>query len=155
MKNIFCQCVDDFGVKYFSKDDADHYLDFLKNHYAMSKIGRVVISSDWKNIGVATKVMWIYWYQNMWKNCFSWYIIPIKNDQNMPHNSGQYLLTKNDSRWHHIPMKLTFLKKKPPSRFNQLLAPFHIISNHLIQQGYDQPMKFQDYSKNQKRTLTS
>ena len=31
-----CHCVDDFGVKYFSKDDADHLLESLKNHYAIS-----------------------------------------------------------------------------------------------------------------------
>ena len=29
------QCVDDFGVKYFTKDDANHLLDYLKKHYAI------------------------------------------------------------------------------------------------------------------------
>ena len=33
-------CVDDFGVKYFTKEDANHLLDSLKNHYA--------ISTDWE-----------------------------------------------------------------------------------------------------------
>ena len=28
-----CLCVDDFGVKYFSKDDADYLLESLKNHH--------------------------------------------------------------------------------------------------------------------------
>ena len=32
----FCLCVDDFGVKYFSQDDADHFLDSLKAHYKIS-----------------------------------------------------------------------------------------------------------------------
>jgi hypothetical protein len=32
----FCLCVDDFGVKYFSKDDADHLLDSLRKHYKIS-----------------------------------------------------------------------------------------------------------------------
>ena len=29
----FCLCVDDFGIKYFSKDDADHLLASLSKHY--------------------------------------------------------------------------------------------------------------------------
>ena len=29
----FCLCVDDFGIKYFSKDDANHLLSSLSNHY--------------------------------------------------------------------------------------------------------------------------
>ena len=33
-------CVDDFGIRYFSKDDADHLLESLRNHYA--------ISTDWE-----------------------------------------------------------------------------------------------------------
>ena len=32
----FCLCLDDFGVKYFNKDDADNLLESLKNHYAIS-----------------------------------------------------------------------------------------------------------------------
>ena len=36
-KTFFCLCVDDFGVKYFSKDDANHLLNYLKNHSAISK----------------------------------------------------------------------------------------------------------------------
>ena len=30
---VFCLCVDDFGVKYFSKADADHLLSALSHHY--------------------------------------------------------------------------------------------------------------------------
>ena len=29
----FCICVDDFGIKYFSKDDAQHLLDWIEKHY--------------------------------------------------------------------------------------------------------------------------
>ena len=36
-KRNFCLCVDDFGVKYFSEDDANHLLNSLKKHYAISK----------------------------------------------------------------------------------------------------------------------
>jgi hypothetical protein len=32
----FCLCVDDFGVKYFSQQDADHLLNSLRNHYKIS-----------------------------------------------------------------------------------------------------------------------
>ena len=32
----FCLCVDDFGVKYFSKDDAEHLLNALCDHYKIS-----------------------------------------------------------------------------------------------------------------------
>ena len=31
-KTIFCLCVDDFGVKYFSKSDADHLINALKDY---------------------------------------------------------------------------------------------------------------------------
>ena len=34
-KTKFCSCVDDFGVKYSSKDDANHLLNSLKNHFAI------------------------------------------------------------------------------------------------------------------------
>ena len=40
IKTNFCLCVDDFGVKYFSKYDANHLLNSLKNYYA--------ISTDWE-----------------------------------------------------------------------------------------------------------
>ena len=36
----FCLCVDDFGIKYFCKDDADHLLNALRQHYE--------ITTDWK-----------------------------------------------------------------------------------------------------------
>ncbi len=39
-KTRFCLCVDDFGIKYFSKDDADHLLNALKAKYK--------ISTDWE-----------------------------------------------------------------------------------------------------------
>ena len=37
---IFALCVDDFGVKYFSRNDAEHLLNALREHYE--------ISVDWK-----------------------------------------------------------------------------------------------------------
>ena len=38
-KTFFCLCADDFGIRYFSKDDANHLLNYLKKHYG--------ISTDW------------------------------------------------------------------------------------------------------------
>ena len=38
-------CVDDFGVKYFTKDDATHLLDPLKITTQFQHIGRVAITS--------------------------------------------------------------------------------------------------------------
>ncbi len=32
----FCLCVDDFGIKYFNQDDADHLLNALRAHYKIS-----------------------------------------------------------------------------------------------------------------------
>ena len=39
-------CVDNFGVKYFTKDDANHLLDSLKIIMQFQHIGRVTITSD-------------------------------------------------------------------------------------------------------------
>ena len=36
----FCLCVDDFGIKYFHKDDAQHLLQSLQNHYT--------VTTDWE-----------------------------------------------------------------------------------------------------------
>ena len=32
----FCLCVDDFGIKYYSKDDADHLIQTLRKYYKLS-----------------------------------------------------------------------------------------------------------------------
>ena len=39
-KIIFCLCVDDFGIKYFNKDDLRHFQDSLKDHFKSH--------TDWK-----------------------------------------------------------------------------------------------------------
>ena len=36
----FCLCVDDFGIKYFNKEDAQHLLSSLQNHYT--------VTTDWE-----------------------------------------------------------------------------------------------------------
>ena len=49
-----CLCVNDFGVKYLTKDDANHLLDYLKNHYAISIVWEEHsyhgLAIDWKYI---------------------------------------------------------------------------------------------------------
>ena len=35
-KTIFALCVDDFGIKYFSKNDAEHLINTLKNYYEIT-----------------------------------------------------------------------------------------------------------------------
>jgi len=35
-RTLFCLCVDDFGVKYFSQDDANHLINALKSSYKMT-----------------------------------------------------------------------------------------------------------------------
>ena len=35
-RTTFCLCVDDFGIKYFSKDDAEHLLNSLRSSYKIS-----------------------------------------------------------------------------------------------------------------------
>ncbi len=32
-QTIFCLCVDDFGIKYFNRDDIIHFQDPLKDHF--------------------------------------------------------------------------------------------------------------------------
>ena len=55
-KTVFCLCVDDFGVKYFSKDDAEHLLKALHNYKA---------TIDWKGENYCgLKLHWNY--QNGW-----------------------------------------------------------------------------------------
>ena len=45
--------MDDFGVNYFTKDDANHLLDSLKKHYA--------ISIDWEDRNYfGLTIYWIY-----------------------------------------------------------------------------------------------
>ena len=45
--------MDDFGVKYFSKDDVDHLLESLKNHCEISTYWEghnyLVLTIDWNN----------------------------------------------------------------------------------------------------------
>lgn len=35
-KNMFCFCVYDFGIKYYSQGDANHLVNIFKKHYKLS-----------------------------------------------------------------------------------------------------------------------
>ena len=41
-KTYFCLYVDNFGIKYFSKDDSNNLLKYLSKHYA--------VSTDWEGL---------------------------------------------------------------------------------------------------------
>ena len=52
-ENKIFLCVDDFGVKNFNKDDSDHLLNLLKNHYT--------ISTNWEGRNyIGLKIYWNY-----------------------------------------------------------------------------------------------
>ena len=107
-KKIKILCVDDFGVKYFSKDDADNLLNSLKNHYA------VLIYWEGSNYPVLT----IYWY---YKSGYVDLLMPdyvtkaLECLQNPNPIFVQYPITAKDSRWHQLLMKVICLKRKTPS----------------------------------------
>ena len=50
-KTVFTLCVDDFGIKYHCKDDADHLLTVLKSKYEIStertEKNYIVLTIDW------------------------------------------------------------------------------------------------------------
>ena len=50
-RTVFCLCVDDFGIKYYSQEDADHLINALKQHYKITidKEGRNYcgLTFDW------------------------------------------------------------------------------------------------------------
>ena len=49
----FCLCVDDFGVKYYTQEDANHLIDALKNAYD--------VTIDWKGENYyGLKIDWDY-----------------------------------------------------------------------------------------------
>ena len=49
----FCLCVDDFGIKYFSKEDVDHLLNILRKDYKVSvdwEGGNITVSPSTGNM---------------------------------------------------------------------------------------------------------
>ena len=53
IKTKFCLCVDDFGVKCFSKDDADNLFNSLRKHYA--------VLTDWEGCNhLGLTIEWNY-----------------------------------------------------------------------------------------------
>ena len=42
-RNVFCLCVDDFGIKYHSTDNAGHMLNSIKENILLSLIGKGII----------------------------------------------------------------------------------------------------------------
>ena len=48
LRTKFCLCVDDFGVKYYSKADADHLINSLEQHYTCTTDWTGKKFADWK-----------------------------------------------------------------------------------------------------------
>ena len=63
----FALCVDNFGVKYFSKDDALHLIDSLKQTTLSEKTGQGKIIVVLKLIGTMTKDLWAPACQSTYK----------------------------------------------------------------------------------------
>ena len=51
-KNRFCLCVDDFGLKYFSIDDANHLLNALKENSKLQSTGKGKITVVYSSNGI-------------------------------------------------------------------------------------------------------
>ena len=103
-RTIFFLCVDDFGVKYFTKDDANHILDSLKITMCSQQIGRVTINSDWQYIGTIARNMFTYRWQNMGRKLWIDSNIINQKDPNMPKIAGHSPPMEKYSKWHQIHM---------------------------------------------------
>jgi hypothetical protein len=104
----FCLCVDDFGVKYFSQDDADHLLNSLCNHYKISVdyTGKNYcgLTMDWDYAAGYVNISMPKYIPAMLKNSN----IPNPNDHNMLHINGQSQHTVEDYKWHQLMIQLLF-----------------------------------------------
>ena len=113
-RTTFCLCVDDFGIKYFSKEDVNHLLASLRQNYK--------ISVDWEGKNYCGLTLeWNYekgyvdismpgYIEKFAPNSF----ILILNIHNMPHTVGQHRLMVQKYRWlqlthHHY---LTYMEKR-------------------------------------------
>jgi hypothetical protein len=57
--------VDDFGVKYVSKEDVNHLITSIKMGYTFTKFGRETYIAEYNLIGITKKGRWIYQCQNI------------------------------------------------------------------------------------------
>ena len=82
----FCLCVDDFGVKYFSKDDANHLIQTLNNKYecTIDWEGEFFAASNSNETTVRNLLM--CHYQNMSKNPYNAYNMLLQNLRGILHN---------------------------------------------------------------------
>ena len=110
-------------MEYFSKDDANHLLDSLKKHYA--------ISTDWEGcnyLGLA--IDWNYGneYVNIYmseyvKKALDRIQHPKPKRPNMPQIAGQSRPMEKDSKWHQIQTRVILLTKMPPKEYSPLWGP--------------------------------
>ena len=62
---IFCLCVDDLGVKYFSDSDTKHLLQTLENITSTQSIGQEEAFVDAHLIRTTKRDMWMFQYQDI------------------------------------------------------------------------------------------
>ena len=91
---IFCLCIDDFGVKYFSKDDANHLISTLSSKYQCSV--------DWEGKNFCgLQYHWNYTQQYVDVSLPNYVKKALNRLQHVPPKSPQY------SPQHHHPINYT------------------------------------------------
>ena len=120
----FCLCVDDFGVKYFSKNDADHLISTLEEFYEVSK--------DWTGTNYCGLTFDWHYSENYVDVYLPDFVIPAlaalghpkpKRPQHAPHRwnrpvYGQKVQLAN------LPDKSKLLDKKETTRIQRIVGLF-------------------------------
>ena len=99
LRNQFCLCVDDFGVKYFSKDTACHLLNEPKEHYAFF--------TEWTGEKIGFTIEWdykidtsIYLCKIISQNPSNTYNSGSQINHNINRTGGLYHNMINDYKWY-------------------------------------------------------
>lgn len=147
----FILCVDDIGVKYYSKQYADHLLQALQQHYA--------VTIDWEGKNYCELPLeWNYINEYITISMPNYVIkalqklqhtFPKKN--NLLHIFGtNQIMVERPSLHRHLTYRLN-LTKKENEMFNILLAPSYTTEEQLIQLFF-QPSMIPQISKHDQLT---
>lgn len=101
-KTTFCLCVDNFGVKYFNKDNANHLIEALKQHYK--------ITVDWSGRHYCGMVLDWNYEQGFADTYMPKYIpallqnstILYHQNHSMHRTNGLYQRTGKSYKWHRL-----------------------------------------------------
>ena len=148
-KNKKILCVDDFGVKYFSKDYADHILDSLEKHYAISKY--------WEGRNHLESTIYCYWNKGCVNISIPNYVekyldqLQHPNPKRPKYVSHFWTITAYIKRLQMAPYpdENNIIDKKSIKRTQFIICIFYIMLGRLIEKCYDQSMKCQGYNENQ------